>query len=152
MISMLLKARERNYVAVYSVYEPPVPPADPIDRAEAMMFVREGFSWGAALATPVWMAAGRMWAALAIYLAVLAVVVGGLVAAGVGTGWICLAVAALQVMTGFEGSALERLVLEVEGWKDAGTVSGRNEAECERRFFDLWLAGKTAGTGAAAST
>lgn len=147
MITLLMKAREQSYVAVYSVYEPPSPPADRIDRAEAMMFIREGFSWGAALLTPFWMAANRMWAALVIYLAVLAALVAGLNAAGVDLGWISLVVAALQVVMGFEGAALERMVLEYEGWKDAGTVSGRNETECERRFFDLWLTGDPAGSG-----
>ncbi len=150
MITLILSARERSYVAVYSVYEPPNPPADRVERAEQMMFIREGFSWGAALATPFWMAANRMWAALAIYLVALTAIITGLSAAGAGTDWICLAVLALQAVMGFEGAALERMALEYEGWTDAGTVSGRTVLDCERRFFDIWLSGDQAAKGEAA--
>ena len=39
-------------VAVYAVYEPPQRPADRLSRAESLVFVKEGFSWPAALFAP----------------------------------------------------------------------------------------------------
>ena len=45
----------------FTVHEPPDPPADRIDRAERLAFVRDGFSWSAALFTPVWLLAHRLW-------------------------------------------------------------------------------------------
>ena len=35
---------------------------------------------------------------------------------------------------------MRRWTLERKGWRVAGTVSGRTETECERRFFESWTA------------
>lgn len=148
MIGLVLRARDKSYVAVYSVYEPPDPPSDRIDRAEGMVFVKDGFTWSAALLPPLWLAAQRSWIGLGIYLAAATVLAGALWALGVHAEWITLAVLALNVLIGFEASGLERWALELAGWNEAGTVSGRNRAECERRFFDIWLAGVPALAGA----
>ena len=147
MIGLVLRARDRSYVAVYSVYEPPNPPADRIDRAEGMVFVKDGFTWSAALLPPLWLAAQRGWIGLGIYLAAATVLAGALWALGVHAEWITLAVLALNVLIGFEASGLQRWALELAGWNEAGTVSGRSRAECERRFFDILLAGVPAVAG-----
>jgi hypothetical protein len=82
-----------------------------------------------------------MWAGLVAYVAAFVLMVCGLMALGAGDAWIALALAALHVVIGFEATSLQRWALERRGWTEAGTVSGRNLAECERRFFDYWLAG-----------
>ena len=33
----------------FTVHEPPNPPADRVDRAESLVFIKDGFSWAAAL-------------------------------------------------------------------------------------------------------
>ena len=48
----------------FTVHEPPDPPADRIDRAEKLVFVKDGFSWAAALFGPLWMIFHRLWWAL----------------------------------------------------------------------------------------
>src|SRR5581483_7531236 len=111
-------------MTAYTVYEPPDPPADRLDRAESLEFVKEGFSWAAALLTPFWLAANRMWLVLAGYL-------GGMVI-----------LQAVHVLIGFEADSLKRWTLERNGWRMVGSAVGRNWAECERRFFEAWLPGE----------
>jgi hypothetical protein len=123
----------------FTVHEPPYPPADRSDRAERLVFVRDGFSWGATLLTPLWLLAHRMWLPLVGY-----IVVGGLIeAAGqsglVHAGWAALAGVALNLLLGIEFGALRRWSLDRRGWATLGSVSGRSAEDCERRFFDLWL-------------
>lgn len=139
----------------YTVYEAPSPAADRIDRAEALVFVKDGFSWAAALFTAIWMLVHRLWWALLGYVLLLA----GLQFAGtllkVDQQWIGLASLGLNILVGFEAESLRRWALERRGWTNVGAVTGKNLAECERRFFDGWLpaqpiiAAPSGGIGAA---
>lgn len=124
---------------VYTVHEQPYPPADRIDRAEALKFVRDGFSWGALLFGPLWLIAKARWSELAIYIAAIAIIIGLAKMFGGGQNALSLAILALNAILAFEASALERLTLDRAGWQEIGTVSGRDAAECERRFFETWL-------------
>ena len=45
----------------FTVHEPPNAPADRVDRAESLLFIKDGFSWGAALFGPLWLLAHRLW-------------------------------------------------------------------------------------------
>ncbi|MGH6814825.1 MAG: DUF2628 domain-containing protein [Hyphomicrobiaceae bacterium] len=125
---------------VYTVHEPPDPPADRLDRGERLVFVKDGFSWSAALFAPLWMIPNRLWRVLIVYL----LVVGALYfsydfAKTVIPGASGLAVFALHTIIGFEAAFLKRWGLARRGWRDLGPVAGRSAAECERRFFDAWL-------------
>ena len=51
----------------FTVHEPPNPPADRIERADKLVFVKDGFSWMAALFAPLWMLVHRLWWALLGY-------------------------------------------------------------------------------------
>jgi hypothetical protein len=123
----------------FTVHEPPHPPADRIDRAESLVFVKDGFSWIAALFSPIWLLVHRLWWPLLGY-----VVLSGLFelvrwGAIVDPGWVMLAVIALHLVIGFEADTLRRWALDRRGWQMLGSVSGRNAAECERRFYEGWL-------------
>jgi len=126
-------------IQTYTVHEPSDGPRDRFERAEALVFVRDGFSWMAALLTPFWMIAHRLWLALIGYLVV---VVGlQLLLAMLGmpqraVGWVMVAV---HLLVGFEGDAIRRWTLRRRGYALVGSVSGRGLDECERRFFDAWL-------------
>ena len=126
-------------MATFTVHEPPNPPADRIERAERLVFVKDGFTWAAALFAPLWMIVHRLWWVLLAYL-----VLGGI--AGVlqsliefDPDWITLAAIGLSILIGFEAGTLRRWALDRQDWRTLGSVSGRNLAECERRFFDGWL-------------
>jgi hypothetical protein len=123
----------------FTVHEPPSPPADRIDRAESLAFVKDGFGWAAAVFAPLWLLVHRLWWPLLGY-----VVVSGLfelvrmTVPSVGA-WPTLAAAALNLIIGFEAGSLRRWGLERRRWRMLGTVSGKTTAECERRFFEAWL-------------
>ncbi len=139
MIGFVFRAWDHARMVTYTVHEQPNPPADRIDRAEKLVFVKDGFVWFAALLPPLWFIANRMWFVLIGYI--------GLVAACsylaeqlqlsqdvLGYGFLVL-----HVLIGFEADMLKRWTLEQSGWSTVGTVNGRNIADCERRFFDGWL-------------
>jgi hypothetical protein len=127
---------------VYTVYEPPVPPADRFDRAESLVFVKEGFTWVAAALTPLWLIFNRMWLVLAAYLAGTVAVQLALFSANASEGAASLVMTAAHLIIGLEADALRRWTLERNGWRMIGSVTGRNWADCERRFFSAWLPGE----------
>jgi hypothetical protein len=123
----------------YTIHERPNPAADRIDRAEALVFVKDGFSWPAMLFAPLWLLLHRLWWPLLGY-----VVVNGCLhlvqqLALLDPRWLGLAAFAINVLIGFEADTLRRWALERRGWRTVGTVTGRTAAECERRFFGAWL-------------
>lgn len=138
MIVSLLRMRGEERVAVYSVHEPAEVAADPLDRAQSLVFVRDGFSLGVALLGVVWLALAGEWLAFAIGIAVVGFVaaIGALFAASPDA--IGLAVLGINVVLGFERATLSRWSLGLMGFREIGAVSGRNRDECERRFFEHW--------------
>ena len=57
----------------FTVHEPPNPPADRVDRAEGLVFIKDGFAWFAALFAPLWLLMHRLWWALLGYVVLAAV-------------------------------------------------------------------------------
>ena len=126
-------------VATYTVHEPPDAAADRVDRASDLLFVKDGFHWLTAVCPPIGLLAKRLWLELLGYVVIVGAIAGLLSWAGVNANWIALFVSAFSVYLGFEVSNLERNHLDRNGWLTLGSVSGRNLAECERRFFETWL-------------
>jgi len=122
----------------FTVHEPPDPPADRVDRAESLVFIKDGFSWVAAVLAPIWMIAHRLWWPLVGYVALSGAIEGVRAAAGLHQ-WLALAALGLNLIVGFEADTLRRWALERRGWRMLGTVTGRTVLDCERRFFDTWL-------------
>ncbi|HEX4893319.1 MAG TPA: DUF2628 domain-containing protein [Hyphomicrobiaceae bacterium] len=122
----------------YTVHEPPFAPADRLDRAERLVFVADAFSWTAFLFAPLWALANRLWLVLLGYIGVVSFIVLAIRWAGLGEA-AGIAIAAVHFLIGLEGSSLKRWTLRRRGWQFAGSVVGRNGAECERRFFDQWI-------------
>lgn len=126
-------------MAVYTVHEPPKPAFDRLDRAETLVFLRDGFAWSPALLGPIWLVMNRLWIALAAYAAAAAIIVLALKLFGAGPAWATLMLAALNILVGFEGNEWERQQLDAKGWTLLGSVTGKNLAEAERNFFERWL-------------
>jgi hypothetical protein len=123
----------------FTVHEPPDPPSDRVDRAERLVFVKEGFVWSAALFTPLWLLVHRLWWALLGYVGVVAAIqIVGYVG-GIPQGWLALMGSAVGILFGFEAASLRQWALEQRGWQSLGSVSGKTLEECERRFFEDWL-------------
>jgi hypothetical protein len=126
-------------LVVYTVHEPPNAWGDPIDRATRLVFVKDGFHWLAALFPAIWLLVKGLWLELIVFLVAVAVMTWGLEAAGASptlSGFLLLAV---QIIFGFEACTVYAAALERRGWRMAGTITGRDEADCERRFFETWL-------------
>ncbi|MBO0740589.1 MAG: DUF2628 domain-containing protein [Hyphomicrobiaceae bacterium] len=123
----------------YTIHEQPDAPADRIDRAERLVFVKDGFSWAAALFAPLWFLLHRLWWPLLGYVVVSAAFQIAQQAESLDARWLGLAALALNLLIGFEADTLRRWGLERRGWRLIGTVTGVSAADCERRFFDSWL-------------
>jgi hypothetical protein len=123
----------------FTVHEQPNPPADRIDRAERLTFVRDGFSWTAALFAPVWLLAHRLWWPFLGYLAAEGVIELVRQSELLHPGWTTLAAIGISLLIGLEAGTLRRWSLDRRGWTTLGSVSGRNTEDCERRFYDTWL-------------
>lgn len=136
---MLHRNESAKAVVTFTVHEAPNPAADRIDRADELVFVKDGFSWLTAVFPPAGLLARSLWLALAAYLAAVAVICGVLTAFGVSESWMSLAIMALGLLLGFEISSIERFMLDRAGWRMLGSVTGRSLADCERRFFETWL-------------
>ena len=136
---------------VYTVHEPPDAPIDRVDRADALTFISDRFSPLAAAFGAFWLLAHRIWLGLAIYACAFAAILLVIFVVGLGPGWLSVLVGALNLILGFEAASLQRLALERRGWRTLGTVSGRNIAECERRFLATWLPDQRFNSNAPAS-
>jgi len=123
----------------YTIHERPDPAADRIDRAEALVFVKDGFSWPAALFAPIWLIVHRLWWPLLGYILVSIALQVPQQLFDVDQRWLGLAGLAANLLIGFESDTLRRWGLERRGWHTVGMVSGKTAVECERRFFDAWL-------------
>ena len=123
----------------FTVHEPPSPPADRLDRAEALVFVKDGFSWRAALFAPIWLLVNRLWWPFIGYVVVFALLEAVRWGADLDSDWVTVGVLGLHFLIGLEADALRRWRLDRKGWRTVGIVSGRTWAECERRFFEEWL-------------
>jgi hypothetical protein len=126
-------------VTVYSVYEPPVPATDVIERADRLAFVREGFSWVALLMPLLWLVYHRMWIEFVV---LLLVYIGLQLAFGSdaqGQGLTAWAGLAISVLFAFEANDLRTASLERRGYRFAGVASGRDRIDAERSFFTEWL-------------
>lgn len=125
-------------MATYAVLEPPNAPADRMESAERLAFIRDGFAPYAAALPPVWMLAKRMWIEFGIYMGLVGIVAWFFAAIGhaaIGNAALLI----IQILFGFEAGLLHAASLERRGWRFVGSVDGRNREDCERRFLESWL-------------
>lgn len=130
-------------MTVFTVHEPPSPPADRVDRAEALVFLKDGFNWSAFLLGPVWLLANRLWLATLGYVAIATIGYLLFEMMSASEGLFGPFLLALNVIAGFEAHWLNAAKLEAREWNTLGSVSGQSLAECERRFFEGWLPTQT---------
>lgn len=93
--------------------------------------VRDGFSWGATLLGPFWLAAFGAWMPAAL-LAVIWVAVAAL--AGTGLGPACGA--ALAVLTGYLADDMRRWSLDWRGYRLVHVVAAADEDAALARLLD----------------
>lgn len=123
----------------FTVHEPDGAPADRIDRAERLVFVRDGLSWSTLVFGPFALLWRRLFLAFACWLAAAVAIVLVTAVLDADAGWVSMLMLALNAVFAFEVSEFQRAKLASQGARMLGTVSGRSRAECERRFFESWL-------------
>jgi len=131
-------------MSVYTVYEPPLRPADALPDPARFAFVRDGFSFWAFLVAALWMLWHRMWLVLLIYVIVAAGIDAAMYYAGVPRAAVAVVSVFISILIGIEAATLRRFALTRRGWKDVGIVSGGNLEEAERRFYDIWVRKRSA--------
>ena len=122
----------------YSVLEPAEVAETAIERADRIVFVREGFAVFALVFPLLWLLVHRMWWVLIGFAVVFAAVNAGAALIGLGETATSLALLVLTLFFAFNANELRRWTLERRGYQVVGAVSGRNRDECEIRFFSDW--------------
>src|SRR3989304_4960427 len=103
-------------MAVYSVFEPPARDRAAAEHAESFAFVRDGFSWGAAVFGPLWMLRHRLWLGLALYVGVAVALIVAARYLPAPHNALGAVVFALAVLLGFGGPAPRRPKPPRRGW------------------------------------
>ncbi len=124
---------------VYTVHEPARPAKSPEERAEEVLFVKEGFTWWGFFFGPLWLLANALWLEFGIALVLTVALEAGLAAAGLKAEADLVVNLLTALIVGFEGHNLKRWNLERRGYRFITPVAGENCEECERRFFAAWL-------------
>ena len=70
-------------MVAYTVYEPRYTADDPIERAEQLVFVKDGFHWWAAIFPALWLMVKGLWLEFAACLVVIGLLAWGIKALGV---------------------------------------------------------------------
>jgi Protein of unknown function (DUF2628) len=130
-------------MTIYTVHLPP--DADTQESvAEKAVFVKEGFAAYGFIFTGFWLLGQRLWLHALGYFALFGL-------AAVAFWWLGLprlafggVTALLALLIGLEGHEWVRRRFARKGWTHAGTVSGPTLDECERRFFQDWVAARPA--------
>ena len=107
--------------------------------AEKVVFVKDGFAWGALVLSFIWLFANRCWIAALAVLAI-TVILG---VAGEYYPQFADALGAIgllfSILVAFEANGWRRWSLARKGYDFLGVAAGANLAECERRFFENWI-------------
>jgi Protein of unknown function (DUF2628) len=97
----------------------------------APVLVREGFSFGALLFGPLWLAARRAWIPAGLTLAVSVAI---LILTGPPTSIVLIAAVAL--LLGLFGRDLVRWTLALRGYTETHVIAGRTEDDARLRLFE----------------
>ena len=118
------------------VFEPAKTASGTLEAADKSVFVKDGFSLGAFLVTPVWLLWRKMWLVFLAWLALQ-------VAIAVLTSVLSLdqraaAIVSLLVSLCFalEANALRSWTMRRQGWRFTGIASGHSLDEAEQRHFE----------------
>ena len=123
---------------IYTVFLPSSTPSAP--GAEDAVFVRQGFSWGAFLVTPLWALRHGFWLVLALWFAWVVVVV--LLASYANLDFV-LVVALYQIGAlafGLEADRFREASATRNGFHFHGLTLGGSLGEAENLYFDRHLA------------
>ena len=126
-------------MVIYTVQEPPRPARSLDERADGVVFIKEGFTFWGFFFGVFWLLYYRLWFEFAAAILVLAGLGAFLGALGLGREAGVILSLFVMLFVGFEGNDLRRWRLHRKGYVFLASVAGRSLIDCERRFFDAWL-------------
>ncbi|MBP0582212.1 DUF2628 domain-containing protein [Labrys sp. LIt4] len=118
------------------VFEPAKTAPDTLEAADKSVFVKDGFSLGAFLVTPVWLLWRRMWLVFLAWLGLqvaLAVLTSTFSLDQRAAGIVSLLV---SLCFALEANALRAWTMRRQGWRFTGIASGHTLDEAEQRHFE----------------
>jgi Protein of unknown function (DUF2628) len=127
---------------VYTVHAPLAEGPDLRGTTDRFVFVRDGFSFWALVAGPVWLIYHRLWLALLGYIVVSAIVSVGLGYLNVSADTRFAVMILIALLMGFEAASLRRWTFSRRKWRQLDVVVADDEEAAERRFFDRWTASR----------
>jgi hypothetical protein len=133
---------------IYTVHEPQRPAESIEARADGVVFVKEGFTLWGFIFGPLWLLYNRLWFEFIGALVLSGTLAAVLVELGLKQQAAGIVDLLLALIIGFEGNDLLRWNLKRKGYAFLASVVGRSRLECERRFFDAWIAHVKGGSGA----
>jgi hypothetical protein len=132
-------------VTLYSIYEPQHAAPDVAERADALVFVKEGFSWPALFVPVLWLIYQRMWIELILFTTLLVLVRWVFGNDDSGPMLLNLVGFGIVVLFAFEANDLLGAALERRGYRYAGVALGPDRQSAELSFFRSWIAAQQRG-------
>ncbi len=123
---------------IYTVHKPIVSSQDPLDQADELIFVREGFSWFAFLLPLIWLIYQKLWVELVVYFIIVMLFQSLILYFGVGESLSLYFTLFINLIFGFESNNIRRWNLDRADYQMVGSVCGRNQKESEIKFFSHW--------------
>jgi hypothetical protein len=102
---------------------------------ERSVFVRDGWSWGAFLFGPFWLARHRHWISFALTMIVMLAALFAIIVVPIGGGAKAGVMFLLAVLWGLEGPSLRRFALRRAGYIETALAAGGSLEEIEGRVF-----------------
>ena len=134
---------------VYTVHEPGIPAKSLDERADEVVFIKEGFTWWGFLFGPLWLLFNALWFEFAGAVLLAAAVNSGLTQLELKDQAEAIAYLMLMLIVGFEGNGLRRGRLERKGYVYLASVAGAAWRSASGAFsthgFLPWPAGRRAG-------
>jgi hypothetical protein len=107
---------------------------------DKIVFLRDGFSWGAFLFGPFWLAWRRAWLAAFLWTAALALIAFAGAKLGLPSSMASVIGFALALALGYEGTRVVAWTLVRKGYAESDVIIGDDLDEAEEVFFRRWRA------------
>jgi len=122
-------------MVTYTIYQPAISSRDPIERADELVFVKDGFCWPALFFSVFWLVYHRLWLVLGLTIVIVFIIFVFLNMFSTDLAEVTL-FAAILLFAG-EANAIRRMMLEKSGYNIKAVITGKSLFDCERKYFAL---------------
>ncbi len=119
----------------YTVQAPPEDDRSYAERAVDYVFLKEGYSFWAALFGPFWTFTNKLWIEGLVHLVAYFSLLGVVAAIGFTLGVVGFFSFFANILFGLFAYDVQRLHYTRKGYNMVGVVNGKSKGDCEARFF-----------------